>query len=609
MEMNYWQKTLTRRRTLQVGGVGAGLVALTVIGCGGSDSGSSGKKTVESSRITSPTDTSTQAKKGGTYKVAIAADEPNVDALGAPRGAGYGGPSEPGYSRLLRLQEQVGAPSDLKIGNDIAQSYELANDGLTLTVKLRPDVKFDARAPTNGRLLDSSDVVFSLNKLFASPYASQLSNKTDPASPVTGITAIDKNTVQYKMAFPWSPLLATFASGNHLIQPKEADGGFDPRFDVRGTSLWQLIDHQTSLTFKWKKNPDWFRSKDLPYLDGYETPILTEYATRLAQFRTGALDEFQPTQADDVIALAKDFPKMGVYQGAERGDLQAIAYGSRSNSVFKDIRIRQALSMAIDRQALAIAATGQDRYQAAGIDFAFDINNHLDAAYKLGDIWIDPMGNGLGDGAKYFHHDTAAAKALVSAAGFPSGFDVLAQFPQTYVQPDIQIVAQMATEAGIRFKLEAVDSRAVWLPKLWVTGDIKGDFDGLAYGDLPMQPHVGTSAYVGWHSKGSFTAARRWDDTQDKLDDLINKANREFDAAKLRGYMQDWQKQMAVYQSGLSYQYDSQPFILTQPWVQNFRVFQDGRNATGGGSAFSQASLSPGENVMLHLWIDDTKRT
>ena len=607
MKTNYWHRTLTRRRVLQMsGGVGAGLAAITLLGC---SSSSGSKQKVESSRKSQPTDTSSQAKRGGTYKVAIAVDEPNVDALGSSRGAGYGGPSEPAYSRLLRFQETVGEPSEVKIGNDLAQSYELTNDGLTLTVKLRPDVKFDSRAPTSGRLLDASDIVFSLNKLFASPYASQLSNKTDPASPITGITQIDKNTVQYKMAFPWSPLLATFASGNHLIQPKEADGGFDPRFDLRGTGLWMLVDHQTSLTFKWKKNPDWFRSKELPFLDGYETPILTEYATRLSQFRAGALDELMPTNADDVIQMAKDFPLMGLYQGAQRGDMQAIAFGSRPNSPWKDVRMRQALSMVIDREALAVAATGQDRYQAAGIDFAFDINSHLDSVYRLGDLWIDPMGNGLGEGAKYFHRDAAAAKALVAAAGYKDGIDVLAQFPMTFTQPDIQIVAQMAADAGIRFKLDAVDSRAVWLPKLWVTGDIKGDFDGLAYGDLPMQPHVGTSAYVGFHSRGSFTAARRWDDTQNKLDDLINRANREFDTAKARGLMQDWQKQMAVYQSGISYQYDSKPFILAQPWVKNFRVFQDGRNATGGGSAFSQASLSPGESTFLHIWIDESKRT
>jgi ABC-type transport system substrate-binding protein len=272
------------------------------------------------------------------------------------------------------------------------------------------------------------------------------------------------------------------------------------------------------------------------------------------------------------------------------------------------VRLRQAVSMSIDREALAIAATGQDRYESNGIDLDFKINSHIDAVYRNGDYWIDPMGNGLGEGAKYFKRDVAAAKALVSAAGYPNGLDVLAQFPHTYVQPDIQIVAQMATESGIRFKLESVDSRAVWLPRLWVTGDVKGDFDGLSYGDLPMQHHIGTSAYVGWHSKGSFSAARRWDDTQDKLDDLINKTNREFDTAKQKAYMQDFQKQMAVYQSGLSYQYDSKPFILVQPWVKNFRVFQDGRNATGGGSGFSQASLSPGELTFLHIWMDETKR-
>lgn len=253
---SYWQRKLTRRRVLATGAGGSGLLALTVVGCGGDDSGSN--VAGQASRLSQPTDTSSAAKRGGIYQGVIGNDETTFDPLATSRGGGSGGPATPGYSRMLAEKVGIGAvPKTQEFVGDLAESWELAKDALTLTMKLRPDAKFDARPPTNGRTVTADDVVFSLNKFFTqSPYASSMSYQTDPAAAVESVRKIDDRTVQYKMAYPWSPLLATFANGTHLIMPTEADGKFNPKTDIRGSSAWLLQEYISSSVFKWRRNPE-----------------------------------------------------------------------------------------------------------------------------------------------------------------------------------------------------------------------------------------------------------------------------------------------------------------------------------------------------------------
>src|SRR6185436_14019157 len=98
-------------------------------------------------------------------QLAVPGDETTLDVLATSRGAGYGGPGAPAYSRLLKEKEFFGKPKSPEFVGDAAESWELSPDGRQMTLKLRGDVKFDPRPPVNGRVLDADDVVFSWNKL------------------------------------------------------------------------------------------------------------------------------------------------------------------------------------------------------------------------------------------------------------------------------------------------------------------------------------------------------------------------------------------------------------------------------------------------------------
>lgn len=571
-----------------------GIAALALAGCG--DDGSSGTADKISDAVTKPTDTSKNAKTGGVLRSFVTGDENTLDPLGSSRGAGFGGPSVPAYSRVLR-EPLVPEGKERVIAGDLAESWELADGGLKLTVKLRGDAKWDARAPTNSRIVNAQDVVYSLERFFAkSPYGSQLSYKIDPTSPVESTTVVDSRTVVYKMAFPWAPLMQTLAHGNHLILPVEAEDKFNAAREIRGSGPWLLDKYTPSAVFEWRKNPNWY-NKELPYLDGYDQPILPEYAARVAQFRAGNIDVFA-ANAPDVIALVKDVPSLQLFQGDMDTGITSVAFGSKQGNPFYDVRLRRAVSMSIDRELLAYTESGADLYEKAGIPFPLVTDSHLAASWGK-DLWIDPFDTAKwGDSGQYWKHDVAAAKALVSAAGFPNGLDVELQLSnRAHSSPQqAAVLANMMSEAGIRLKINVVDYNTVFLPNIWVSGAVKGNYDGMTFGNSGgAQPHVASSIYITSHTKGSFTSSRRWDAESDRIDGLISQALKEFDSKKLASILADTQKALASHMSGVPYTYGAKPYTQVWPWIQNYGVFTN--------------SVTTATAPWLNHWIDTSKKT
>ncbi len=77
----------------------------------------------------------------------------------------------------------------------------------------------------------------------------------------------------YKLAFPYVPIIPFIVYPRYgQIQPKEADGGYDPQNDMRGSGPWIMDRWEKDVVLRFKKNPDW-HFKGRPFFDTHRVPI------------------------------------------------------------------------------------------------------------------------------------------------------------------------------------------------------------------------------------------------------------------------------------------------------------------------------------------------
>src|SRR4051794_8816106 len=204
--INYWgaltHSRVTRRRgIIATGAAAAGAAFLAACGGSGSETKPSGEK--QSGLVTTPVDSAAQAKPGGSIKDFATADITNFDAIAANNASTVNQVTLFAYSRLLKFTTaKYPKEADGSYEGDMAETYELSPDRLTLTFKLRQNVKWDSRAPTSGRFMDSSDVIFSWDKYAKlNTTASNLvyNAETAPSAPIESVSAPDARTIIMKL--------------------------------------------------------------------------------------------------------------------------------------------------------------------------------------------------------------------------------------------------------------------------------------------------------------------------------------------------------------------------------------------------------------------------
>jgi ABC-type transport system substrate-binding protein len=215
--MTYWQDIVgartTRRRVLAATGMGTAAAAFLAACGGGSDSGKTADGQTANDKLFRPTDTSSKATSGSTWQrifpgTLLAANVDPFATVGLNTGLALHV-----HSRLFQYKPTVyPTVPTTEVAPDAADSYEVSPDKLTVTFKLKGDVKFDARPPTSGRALTASDVVFSWNRYAAqSPNRKDMVNSLSPFGPVLGASNPDDKTVVFKLAFPYVPIVGFLA--------------------------------------------------------------------------------------------------------------------------------------------------------------------------------------------------------------------------------------------------------------------------------------------------------------------------------------------------------------------------------------------------------------
>ncbi|MCC7165277.1 MAG: ABC transporter substrate-binding protein [Anaerolineae bacterium] len=281
---------------------------------------------------------------------------------------------------------------DFSVTPYLAEGYEVSDDGLTYTVKLKPDLKFSDGSP-----ITAEDVVYTFTR------STELKNPRNlQLGPLESVTAVDPQTVEFKLTQPFPNLLIGLADAGFSIYPKAALEA-DPDYFAKGpfVSAGQyVLSDWTPGASEWtvSENPEFFGGPSM--VKNVTFVAVPDQTSRVLQVTTGAID-----YAYDLPASARqDFPEevktfavpiLGMYNvnfNLERAKGQP----------WGDPKVRQAISLAIDRQAI------QDRA-------FFGISPAAEGfLYKGPPEWIGVLPNGG-------KQDLEAAKALLAETDWPNG--------------------------------------------------------------------------------------------------------------------------------------------------------------------------------------------
>jgi peptide/nickel transport system substrate-binding protein len=604
--------------------MGASAAAAALLAaCGGGNEGGAGPSAKKdlSGLISVPEDTSKTAKPGGVFKWYNPSEPNHLDGMaqGQAQLNVFNGMV---YSSLVSNKMGYKQPSSFnEVVPNLAESWEFSPDKTQITFKLRQGVKWQNKPPVSGRAFDSSDVVATIKRYgsLASNNRAANINEFNPNAPIMSVTAPDAKTVVYKLKEPTSYImqrLAVMITGEiGAVYPRETGAGFDPRLDQIGTGGFILDKWEPSIGLTYKRNPDYW-DKDEPRIGTLEVPIIpgNAYATGLSAFKTGQVYTFV-VRADDQVKTKKDVPDLNMFQQflSQASVNQTIGFGwlpfgSFQKSPFLDARVRQAFSLSEDRGLTIDTIYNVDKFEADGLPvetYFYSSIGHVPGVH------LDPRNKDFGPEAKWYAPDASQrdsylkeAKQLLSAAGYPNGFE----YPSNFVNPptfsasgynqEAEIRDAFKQEIGLRPKPTGLDYNIDYLIK-FITE--KGKFPGTLYrlGAVTSPDSVDYYVWRYWSKAGPtsgaiFTGEGSGDSAGDpKVDELIEKAKAEIDVKRQTALLHELQRYLAKPQYCVSRAGAASSFTMAWPAAGNFQVFENDSRAIN--------------NHFYTTWVDETK--
>jgi peptide/nickel transport system substrate-binding protein len=314
-----------------------------------------------------------------------------------------------------------------KIVPALAEKWMVSEDALTWTFYLKKGVLFH-----NGDQLTAKDVKATfdriMNKTTASPKAKEFGS-------ITAIETPDDSTVVLKLKEPTSPLLATLASGWGAVLPKSLiDSGHDFGSRPVGTGPFELKEWVRDSRIILQKNKNYWM-KGHPKLDQITMHIIPERAVAIQGLISGQLDVAYLIDKDD-LPLLEASPDVKIEKSMTA--LILVMSINCSNPVLQDLRVRQAINYAIDKQKVLDVAYGGGKPIGTFMDYG-------NAYYK--------------DFTALYPYDPEKAKKLLAEAGVGPDKVFELFLPQNYEMhvKAGEMYQDMLTKVGLNVKIKLVD--------------------------------------------------------------------------------------------------------------------------------------------------------
>ena len=389
----------------------------------------------------------------------------------------------------------------LNIVPQLATGYEWADDK-TLVIHLRSGVKFQ-----NGEALDAAAVKYSLERHLTM----QGSFRKSEISSIDHIEIVDPTTVRVVLKTPSGAFLAQLTDRSGMILPPKATEAAAKDFAQHPvcSGPFKFVERVPQDHVTLERFADYWDAKDI-HFDKVVYQVLVDSSVRLANLKAGTIDLAEYVVPTDAAGVKAD-PKLRLVVSDALGYFgitNNVANGSRADNPYgKDALVRQALDLAIDRNAL-VKVVFSDMY-APSVQAVPTSSPFYDAALKVPE------------------RDVAKAKALLKQAGvtLPVKLELL-----TFNDPDIlqasEVIQSMASEAGFDVHIQAMEFASS------LQASQRGDYQAYMIG-WSGRVDIDGNTYQFLHSGQGNNASHYANVTVDKL---LDEGRGTVDLAKRKGF-------------------------------------------------------------------------
>jgi peptide/nickel transport system substrate-binding protein len=321
----------------------------------------------------------------------------------------------------------------LNIVPQLALGYETATDGKSVTIKLRPNVKFH-----DGESFDAAAAKYSLDR-----HMSMAGSFRKPELAVVDhVEVVDPLTIKMALKSPFAPLIAQLTDrAGMMVSPKAATESGD-RFGLHPVCAgpYKFVERVPQDRIVGERFVDYWNKENV-HIDRIVYLPIVEDTVRLANLKSGGLDLIERVLATDIKDVRSD-PKLKLATALGLGYMGLdinVGSGERAkNPLGSAAKVRQALDYAIDREALnQVVFNGE---------------------FVPGNQWVSPANAYYQNAYPVGKRDVAKAKALLKEAGVTVPFDIDFMVPRgAETQAVAEVIQAMAAEAGIAMKIRVTE--------------------------------------------------------------------------------------------------------------------------------------------------------
>ena len=359
--------------------------------------------------------------------VAMQLEPPHLDPTSAAAGAIDSVLYSNVFEGLTRFME------DGSVVPGLAESWEISDDGLVYTFKLRAGVNFH-----DGSSMDAEDVKFSLDRARAEDSTNAQKALFDG---ITDVSVVDPQTVQVTLGAPNGNFLFNMAWGDAVIVAPESIEGI--KQTPIGTGAFKFSNWVQGDRIELVKNPDYWGEP--AKLETATFKFISDPTAAFAAVMAEDVDAFMVFPAPENLPQFEADPRFKLLIGSTEGE--TILSTNNKQPPFDNVKVRQAVAHAIDRQAII---------DGAMFGYGTPIGTHF-APHNP--AYVDLTGQSA--------YDPEKAKALLAEAGLADGFETTLHLPPpSYARRGGEIIAAQLAEVGIKAEIINVEW-AQWLESVF----------------------------------------------------------------------------------------------------------------------------------------------